>query len=128
LTKVEIYFGLNVAKRGTIGMFKRILIVEGYMDAISLYQRGITNVVASLGTALTDAHGRLLRKNAEQVILGQDTDSAGQAVVLRSIEILKNMSIDVRVLQLEGAKDPDEFVFKYGPTRFLKYMDAAISS
>lgn len=59
MTKVEIYFGLNVAKRGTIGMLKRILIVEGYMDAISLYQRGITNVVASLGTALTDAQMNL---------------------------------------------------------------------
>ncbi len=108
-------------------MLKRILIVEGYMDAISLYQRGITNVVASLGTALTDAHGRLLRKNAEQVILGQDTDSAGQAAVLRSIEILNNMNIDLRVLQLEGAKDPDEFVLKYGATKFMKYMDDAIS-
>lgn len=62
-------FALNVAKRSEPGMLKRILIVEGYMDAISLYQRGIKNVVASLGTALTDAQGRLLRKNSEQVIL-----------------------------------------------------------
>ncbi len=120
-------FGLNVAKRQTNGMLKRILIVEGYMDAISLYQRGITNVVASLGTALTDNQGRLLRKNSEQVILGYDADGAGQNAIMRGMEILKNMGVDIRVLQISGAKDPDEFVVKYGPDRFKKCMDDAIS-
>ena len=96
-------FGLNVAKRGTTGMLKRILIVEGYMDAISLYQRGITNVVASLGTALTDAQGRLLRRSSEQVILGYDADGAGQTAIMRGMEILKNMGVDIRVLQISGA-------------------------
>lgn len=120
-------FGLNVAKRQTNGMLKRILIVEGYMDAISLYQRGITNVVASLGTALTDAQGRLLRKNSEQVILGYDSDGAGQTAIMRGMEILKNMGIDIRILQLSGAKDPDEYILKYGPERLLKCMDNAIS-
>ncbi len=120
-------FGLNVAKRNTNGLLKRILIVEGYMDAISLYQRGITNVVASLGTALTDAQGRLLRKNSEQVILGYDSDGAGQTAIMRGMEILKNMGIDIRVLQISGAKDPDEYIIKYGPERFLKCMDNAIS-
>lgn len=120
-------FGLNVAKRGTTGMLKRILIVEGYMDAISLYQRGITNVVASLGTALTDAQGRLLRRSSEQVILGYDADGAGQTAITRGMEILKNMGVDIRVLQISGAKDPDEFVVKYGPDKFRKCMDNAIS-
>lgn len=120
-------FGLNVAKRGTTGMLKRILIVEGYMDAISLYQRGITNVVASLGTALTDAQGRLLRRSSEQVILGYDADGAGQTAIMRGMEILKNMGVDIRVLQISGAKDPDEFVVKYGPDKFRKCMDNAIS-
>ncbi len=120
-------FGLNVAKRGTTGMLKRILIVEGYMDAISLYQRGITNVVASLGTALTDAQGRLLRRSSEQVILGYDADGAGQTAIMRGMEILKNMGVDIRVLQIIGAKDPDEFVVKYGPDKFRKCMDNAIS-
>ncbi len=120
-------FGLNVAKKNTNGMLKRILIVEGYMDAISLYQRGITNVVASLGTALTDAQGRLLRKNSEQVILGYDSDGAGQTAIMRGMEILKNMGVDIRVLQISGAKDPDEFIIKYGPERFTKCMDNAIS-
>ena len=120
-------FGLNVAKRGTTGMLKRILIVEGYMDAISLYQRGITNVVASLGTALTDAQGRLLRRSSEQVILGYDADGAGQTAIMRGMGILKNMGVDIRVLQISGAKDPDEFVVKYGPDKFRKCMDNAIS-
>ena len=106
---------------------KRLLIVEGYMDAISLFQRGITNVVASLGTALTDAQGRLLRKSTEQVILGYDADGAGQAAIIRGMDILQSMGCDIRVLQISGAKDPDEFVIKYGPDKFRKCMDDAIS-
>ena len=120
-------FGLNVAKKNNPGIMKRLLIVEGYMDAISLFQRGITNVVASLGTALTDAQGRLLRKSTEQVILGYDADGAGQAAIIRGMEILKNMGCDIRILQISGAKDPDEFVIKYGPDKFRKCMDGAIS-
>ncbi len=117
-------FGLNIAKKGDT---KRIIIVEGYMDAISLYQRGITNVVASLGTALTEQQGRLLRKHSEQVIIGYDADGAGQAATLRGMEILQNMGCDIRVLQIYGAKDPDEFIIKYGPERFQKCVDSAIS-
>ena len=117
-------FGLNIAKKGDT---KRIIIVEGYMDAISLYQRGITNVVASLGTALTEQQGRLLRKNSEQVIIGYDADGAGQAATLRGMDILQNMGCDIRVLQIYGAKDPDEFIIKYGPERFQKCVDSAIS-
>jgi len=117
-------FGLNVAKKSDL---KSIIIVEGYMDAISLYQRGITNVVASLGTALTEAQGRLLRRYAEKVIIGYDSDGAGQAATLRGLEILQNIGCDVRILQISGAKDPDEFVVKYGPERFLKCVEQAIS-
>ena len=119
-------FGLNVARSMQAGMLKRILIVEGYMDVISLHQRGVTNVVASLGTALTDAQGRLLRKNSEQVILGYDADGAGQTAIMRGMDILKNMGVDIRVLQISGAKDPDEFIIKYGPEKFKKCMDSAI--
>ena len=117
-------FGLNVAKKHDT---KKIIIVEGYMDAISLYQRGITNVVASLGTAMTEAQGRLLRKHSEQVILGYDADGAGQAAILRGMEILQNLGCDIRILQIEGAKDPDEYVVKYGPERFQKCVDNSIS-
>ena len=114
-------------KKTIHGMMKRLLIVEGYMDVISLFQRGITNVVASLGTALTDAQGRLLRKSTEQVILGYDADGAGQAAIVRGMDILQSMGCDIRVLQISGAKDPDEFVIKYGPDKFRKCMDDAIS-
>ena len=117
-------FGLNVAKKGDT---KRLLIVEGYMDAISLHQRGITNVVASLGTALTTSQGWLLRKNCEQVILGFDSDGAGQTAILRAMEVMQNMGCDMRVLQMSGAKDPDEYVLKYGAVRFQKLLDDAIS-
>ena len=121
-------FGLNVAREGVYGPLKRLLIVEGYMDAISLYQRGITNVVASLGTALTDSQGRLLRRNTEQVILGYDADGAGQQAIIRGMEILKSMDIDIRILQISGAKDPDEYVLKFGPEKMVKAMDEAISA
>ena len=117
-------FGLNVAKKDCS---KKLLIVEGYMDAISLYQRGITNVVAALGTALTEQQGWLLRKSTEQVILGFDADGAGQTAVARSMEILQKMGCDMRVLQIEGAKDPDEFVLKFGEGRFKLAIDNAIS-
>ena len=121
-------FGLNVAREGIHGPLKRLLIVEGYMDAISLYQRGITNVVASLGTAMTDSQGRLLRRNTEQVILGYDADGAGQQAIIRGMEILKSMDIDIRILQISGAKDPDEYVLKFGPEKMVKAMDEAISA
>lgn len=117
-------FGLNVAKKGDT---KRLLIVEGYMDAISLHQRGITNVVASLGTALTTSQGWLLRKNCEQVILGFDSDGAGQTAIMRAVEVMQNMGCDMRILQMTGAKDPDEYVLKYGSVRFKRLLDEAIS-
>ncbi len=117
-------FGLYAAKKEKL---EKILIVEGYMDAISLHQRGITNVVASLGTALTEAQGRLLRKNSQQVIIGYDSDGAGQAATMRGLEILQNLGCDIRILQIEGAKDPDEYILKYGPERLQKCIDNAIS-
>ena len=117
-------FGLNVAKKDSA---KKILIVEGYMDVISLHQRGITNVVGSLGTALTEQQGWLLRRTTEQVILGFDADGAGQTAIARSMEILQKMGCDMRVLQIEGAKDPDEFIVKFGEGRFKLAIDNAIS-
>ena len=118
-------FGLNVAKKSDIK--KQLLIVEGYMDVISLHQRGIKNVVAALGTALTTNQGWLLRKSTEKVILGFDADDAGQTAILRAMEIMQNMGCDIRVLQIHDAKDPDEFVVKYGAARFKKILDDAIS-
>ena len=119
-------FGLNVAKKNQM---EKIIVVEGYMDAISLYQRGITNVVASLGTALTEHQGRLLGKYAKQIIIGYDADGAGQAATMRGLEILANLGYDVRVLQLDdpNVKDPDEYVIKNGTGRFNRCVDNSIS-
>lgn len=117
-------FALNLAKQSDS---KKIILVEGYMDAISLYQRGFDNVVASLGTALTEEQGRLLRRYCEQVILSYDSDGAGQEAIMRGLSILENQGCDARVLQMEGAKDPDEYVIKYGSGRFKLLVENAIS-
>ena len=123
-SKARNLYGLNVAKNSKQD---KLLIVEGYMDVISLHQRGIENVVASCGTALTEAQGRLLRKYADKIIISYDSDSAGQAATLRGLEILNNLGCDIRILQMEGAKDPDEFIIKYGKGKFDLLIDNAIS-
>lgn len=123
-SKKKHLFGLNLAKQSDE---KKIILVEGYMDAISLYQRGFNNVVASLGTALTEEQGRLLRKYSEQIILSYDSDGAGQEAIMRGLSILENQGCDARVLQMEGAKDPDEYVIKYGSGRFKLLVENAIS-
>ncbi|MCL2383969.1 MAG: DNA primase [Oscillospiraceae bacterium] len=117
-------YALNVAKKNSL---EKIIIVEGYMDVISLYQRGVTNVVASLGTALTEAQGRLLRKYSEKAIIAYDSDEAGRQASLRGLDILTNLGVDVRILQMEDAKDPDEFVIRHGNARFEKLVEQAIS-
>ncbi len=123
-SKARNLYGLNVAKNSKL---ENLIIVEGYMDVVSLHQRGIENVVASCGTALTEAQGRLLRKYAEKIIISYDSDAAGQAATLRGLEILTNLGCDIRILQMEGAKDPDEYVIKYGNGRFNNLIDKAIS-
>ena len=117
-------FGLNVAKKGNT---KELLIVEGYMDVISLHQRGITNVVAPLGTALTQQQGWLLRKSTEKMILSFDSDEAGIMAKMRALDILQDMGCDIRILQMEGAKDPDEYIIKYGNSRFRNLVEKALS-
>jgi len=126
-TKGRHLYGLNLAKK-TSEKMKRILVVEGYMDVISPHQFGISNVVASLGTALTEAQGKLLRQYAEEVVLSYDSDAAGQKAIERGIEIMQSLGVMVKVLQMEGAKDPDEFVLKYGPERFEKLINNSISA
>lgn len=119
-------YGLNVAKKSSKKM-KRIVVVEGYMDVISPHKAGVTNVVASLGTALTEAQGRLLRQYADEVILSYDSDAAGQKAIMRGLEVLQSLGVSAKVLQMEGAKDPDEYVLKYGKERFERLVDNSIS-
>ena len=125
-TKGKHLYGLNLAKKSN-EKIKRILVVEGYMDVISPHQVGITNVVASLGTALTEAQGRLLRQYANEVVLSYDSDEAGQKAIMRGIDIMQSLGVPVRILQMNGAKDPDEYILKYGPERFEKLIDNSIS-
>ena len=123
-SKKQHLFALNIAKQSSL---KQLILVEGYMDAISLHQRGIHNVVASLGTALTEEQGRLLRRYSEQVLMCYDSDGAGQEAILRGLEVLQNQGVDARVIQMEGAKDPDEYIIKYGSERFNLLTKNSIS-
>ena len=118
-------FGLNISRQST-GKEGLIIIVEGYMDAIALYQSGITNVAASLGTALTDNQAKLIRRYTKDVVLSYDADSAGRAAALRGMDILKNAGCKVRVLHVTDGKDPDEFVKKNGKTAFLDLVSKAM--
>lgn len=119
-------YGLNFAIKHK-NEERYFIIVEGYMDLISLHQYGITNVVASLGTALTTNQARLLKRYADKVIISYDADFAGQTATLRGLEILKEAGFDVRVLQIPQGKDPDEFVRSNGSDAFLKLVNKAES-
>lgn len=115
-------YAMNLAKT-SIQDENTVLIVEGYMDVISLHQAGITNVVASLGTALTDNQAKLLSRYSKNVILSYDSDNAGISAALRGIDILTSAGVKTRILVIDGAKDPDEFVKKFGRDKFIKRME-----
>ena len=111
-------YGLNFARKEIKD--RSVILVEGYMDLISLYQYGIKNVVATLGTALTDGQGSLIKRYADTVIISYDSDEAGIKATLRAIEIPNKLDINVKVLNLKECKDPDEFIRKYGVLEFEK--------
>ena len=108
-------FGLNYAKKSTLGY---LILVEGYMDAIALHQYGFDCAVASLGTSLTEEHATLISRYVEQVVLIYDADEAGQRATRRAIPILEKAGIRVKVLQMKDAKDPDEYLKKFGADKF----------
>ena len=117
-------YALNFARRAKVN---KLLMVEGYMDVISMHKAGIPNAIASLGTALTETQGRLMRKYASEIILGYDADGAGQNAIMRGLDILTTLGCNVKVLKIYDAKDPDEFVNKFGPEKMKKLMDNAIT-
>lgn len=119
------FFGLNITK-SDISRADQVLIVEGYMDMISLWQNGVTNVVASLGTALTENQVRLVTRFTKNVILSYDSDEAGIRAALRGIEVFDGSGANVRILQVTGGKDPDEYVKKYGGEAFRKLIEDAL--
>lgn len=115
-------FSLNFAKGETNG---KLILAEGYMDVISIYAAGFHNVVATLGTALTEEQARLMSKYAKEIILAYDSDGPGQAATHRAINILSDAGLSARVLHMEGAKDPDEYIKKFGAKRFEILLDGA---
>ena len=118
--KSETVFALQIAKRSAS---RRFVLCEGYMDVISMQQAGIDTAVCACGTALTPDQVRLISEYAEEVILSYDSDEAGQKATLRSLELFRNSPVKVGVLQIPGAKDPDEYIKKYGAERFKALLD-----
>ncbi len=108
-------FALNLAKKSKLDY---LILVEGYMDAVALHQYGFDCAVASLGTALTEEHAALLSRYTENVVLIYDGDQAGQDATRRAIPMLERAGLQVKVLQMRDAKDPDEFLKKFGADRF----------
>ena len=115
-------FALNLAKKSKLGY---LILVEGYMDAIALHQYGFDCAVASLGTALTADGAALLSKYTDQVVLIYDGDAAGQNATQRAIPILEKAGLKVKVLQMQGAKDPDEFLKKFGADKFKLLLEGS---
>ena len=113
-------FALNLAKKSKLGY---LILVEGYMDAIALHQYGFDCAVASLGTALTEDGANLLSKYTDQVVLIYDGDKAGQQATQRAIPILEKSGLQIKVLQMRDAKDPDEFLKKFGADRFKLLLE-----
>ena len=112
-------YGLNFARASKM---KELILVEGYMDMITIYQAGFKNVVASLGTAFNAEHAKTLKKFAEDIILLFDSDEAGINAALRAIPVLTSNGFRVKVLNVPGGKDPDEFIKKYGSREFSKLL------
>ena len=113
-------FGLNLAKKTKQGC---LILVEGNIDVVSLHQYGFDNAVASLGTSLTDEQAALLTRYTDQVVLIYDGDKAGQNATQRAIPILEKAGLQVKVLQIRDAKDPDEFLKKFGADRFRLLLE-----
>ena len=118
--KSDTVFALQIAKRSAS---RRFVLCEGYMDVISMQQAGIDTAVCACGTALTPDQVRLISEYADEVILSYDSDEAGQKATLRSLELFRNSPVKVGVLQIPGAKDPDEYIKKYGAERFKALLD-----
>lgn len=117
-------FGLNLARQYCK---EKLIIVEGYMDVLSLHQAGVKNAVAALGTALTDMQANLIKSRTKEVLTCYDSDEAGTNANIRGINVLHNKKIEARVIILGNEKDPDEYILKHGLTSFENKIDEAIT-
>lgn len=118
-------FAMNIAKKSGKETF---ILAEGYMDVISLHQVGFNNALATLGTALTSQQAKLIADYAKNVVIAYDSDEAGQKATRRAMDIFSKEDVSVKVLQMDGAKDPDEYIKKYGKERFEMLIDGANSA
>jgi len=118
-------FSLNFAKKDTSG---KLILVEGYMDVISVFQAGIINVVATLGTALTEDQAKLMLKYCREILICYDSDEAGQKAAIRAINIINSVGGRSKVIRLKGAKDPDEYIKNNGVESFKKAVNEAMPS
>jgi len=118
-------YGLNIT-RPDVSKEDAIILVEGYMDVVSLYQSGIRNVSASLGTALTENQARLIKRYTKNVILSYDADQAGQNAAMRGLDILYGEGCRAKVLKVTDGKDPDEFIKKNGRLAFLQLIESSL--
>jgi DNA primase len=121
-TKGQHVFGLNLAKNEKEGL---LILCEGNLDVVSLSQAGFTGAVAPLGTAFTKDQARILAKYAKKVVVAFDNDSAGLKATDKALKFLEEQGIPVRVLQMSGAKDPDEFIKKFGKERFASLLQSS---
>ena len=113
-------FALNFAKNDCA---ERMILCEGYMDVIAMHAAGFSSAVATLGTAITPEHARIFSKYTKKVIISYDADEAGQNAAKKAMRILGEVGMDVRVLKMNGAKDPDEFIRKFGADRFRRLLE-----
>jgi len=124
-SKGRVLYGLHLAREAA-RQAGAVIVVEGYMDCISLWQNGVPNVVASLGTAFTEAQAQALARLAERVVIAFDADAAGEAAARRTLDILRAAGLRVAVMQLPAGKDPDEFVRQFGPAAVAAAIAKAV--
>ncbi len=125
--KSETLFGYNFARElKKQHMLDSIVIVEGHIDVIMCHQVGITNTIGCMGTAFTPLHAKRLKQLVDNVILCLDGDSAGANATYKAIDTLKSSGLNVRVVRLTGAKDPDEYIKKFGKEKFLEFLENSI--
>lgn len=122
--KRRLLFAMDMAHKAIYEAGKAVL-VEGYMDVIAAHNKGVCNVVASLGTAFTPDQARLLQRQAKELVLSYDMDGAGRQATLRAMEIVRGMGLRIRVVSLPQGKDPDEFINSAGAEQFREAVDSA---
>lgn len=125
--KSEVLFAYNFARElKKQHMLDSLVIVEGHIDVIMCHQAGITNTIGCMGTALTSLHARKIKQLVDNVILCLDADGAGSAATYKAINTLKEVGLNVRVVRLVGAKDPDEYIKKFGKDKFMEFLENSI--